>query len=92
MGAVGGVGGLCGGTFAALTSGWNLGLEVVGVVVAKDGGALERLALGDAYKKVVGTEAGVRDKREGDGWEIGGGFARAAAGAHPFGCRICGNV
>lgn len=90
-GFAGDVAGLCGGVFAALASGWNPGLKVVcAVVVAKDGGAFERLAVGDADEEVVGAKAGVGNQREGDGWEVGSGFARAAPGAHPFGCRIRG--
>lgn len=85
------IAGLGVGILTVVADGWNAGLRFVVVVVAKDGGAFERLALGDANEEVVGAEAGVGNEREGDGWEVGTGFARAAAGAHPFGCRMCGN-
>ncbi len=89
--AVKGAAGLCAGVLAALAAGWDAGLGVA-VVVVPDGYAFERLALGDADEEVVGAERDIGDQRKRDGREVGGGFARAATGAHSPGRRVRGGV
>ena len=86
------IAGLGVGVFAMVADGWSCGQELVVVVVVKDGCAFERLALGDANEEVVGAEASVWNEREGDRREVEAGFARAAAGARPFGRRTCDAV